>query len=230
MGNRPKKRHRRIKTSRRARDYPVDDSTSVNIFDVSFCGRWKSLLSKGLSLCPKPSYIDKFQMGHDLKQFEGKLRLQELFYNLDETISNTRRNPFKCKSMWTPAKSREPNLETYITLVTGEISCQLDHAPKQCSGDNLTPGERKALLSLRKGTDIVIKPADKCSATMIMSRTDYEAHSYQNFSWECHYRDMKLKPWTTSTMEISTGNSRKLRRNNSRRRSQHPWQTFLIDR
>ena len=63
-------------------------NTVVNISDMFLAGEEKSLPSKGPSFCPRPSHIDGFQMGHNLKQFERRLRLKELLYNPDETISD----------------------------------------------------------------------------------------------------------------------------------------------
>ena len=77
-------------------------NTVANISDMSLTGEDKSLLSKGVSFFPRPSHINRFQMGHDLKQFERRLRLKEFFYNLDETISDIQWNPFTRRSKWTP--------------------------------------------------------------------------------------------------------------------------------
>ncbi len=43
-------------------------------------------------------------------------------------------------------------------------------ARAQLTNDNLTPDEREALKKPRNRTDIIIKPADKGSATVVMSK------------------------------------------------------------
>ena len=48
--------------------------------------------------------------------------------------------------------------------------------------DNLTSGERKALSKLRARTDVIIKPADKGSATVVMSKEDYVAEARRQLS------------------------------------------------
>ena len=40
--------------------------------------------------------------------------------------------------------------------------------------DNLTEGEREALHSLKKNTNLTILPADKSSATVILNTVDYK--------------------------------------------------------
>ena len=54
-----------------------------------------------------------------------------------------------------------------------EIQHFLDHGPTHRSNDNITSEERKALSSLQKRTDIIIKPADWGLATVGMSKDDY---------------------------------------------------------
>ena len=83
---------------------------------------------------------------------------------------------FRKKSKWTPPCNRDLALETYIKAVKDDIhrahpSCTRPWSPKS-STRNLSSRERKALLSLRTRTDITIKPEDKGSATVLMSRRD----------------------------------------------------------
>ena len=77
------------------------------------------------------------------------------------------------KSKWMPSCNRYPALETYIKADRDDIHRALELSPPNRQYDNLTSQERRALLSLRTRTDITIKPADKGSATVVMSRLDY---------------------------------------------------------
>ena len=81
--------------------------------------------------------------------------------------------PFRKKSKWTPLTNREPALENYIASVEREIHRQVDQRPPCHSTENITIPERRPLSSLRKRLDIVIKPADKGSAMVVMLRDDY---------------------------------------------------------
>ena len=69
--------------------------------------------------------------------------------------------------------NRDPALETYVRAVRDDIQPSLNQGPKYHPHDNLTSQERKALLSLRSRSDIVVKSADKGSVTVVMSRWDY---------------------------------------------------------
>ena len=144
----------------------------VKISNVPLSESEIKLLSRDLSFGLKPSRIDQFQLKEDVKQFSRRLKLKEFFYNQDDT-NNNKINPFKRNSNWTPPINRESSLDTYIKSVGREIQHWLDRGPSHCSNDNITKEERKALSSLRKGTDIIIKPADKGSATVVMCKDDY---------------------------------------------------------
>ena len=82
-----------------------------------------------------------------------------LYHNPEED------NPFKRKSTWTPDRSREPALDLFILLITKDI---LNTKPLKIA-DNLTKQERKALKNLMERKDMVIKPADKRKATIIIN-------------------------------------------------------------
>ena len=90
-----KKRSQRNNTEREN----INMNTVINISNVPLSDSEISLLSRGLSFCPKPSRINKFQIKEDVQQFSRWLRLREYFHNSDETTNETL-NPFKRKSKW----------------------------------------------------------------------------------------------------------------------------------
>ena len=64
-------------------------------------------------------------------------------------------------------------LETYIRELRADVQYQLEvNHLKQCT-DNLMSSERIALRELRQHTDVVIKPVDKGSAVVVLSKEDY---------------------------------------------------------
>ena len=86
---------------------------------------------------------------------------------------NNEMNPFKWKSKWTPPINREPGPRDLYKVSGKGDSTRFRWGPTHCSNDNIRSEERKALSSLWKRTDIVIKPVDKGSATVVMSKDDY---------------------------------------------------------
>ena len=78
------------------------------------------------------------------------------------------------KSKRAPSINRELALETYLTFAKRKILHTLDHRPPNQSQDNLFLSERREMSSLRKRTDIVIKPVNKRSTTVVMATEDYK--------------------------------------------------------
>ena len=145
----------------------------VNISNARLSRDEISLLSKGLTFCPTPSRVDNFQVKQDFDEFYRRLRLKEYFYDSDAIdMNSTSVNPFRKKSGWEPPHNRDVALETYIKAVGKDIETTTHSISKRHFVDNLTLEERKALFSLRSREDIVIKRADKGSATVVMSRED----------------------------------------------------------
>ena len=136
------KRHRSKKSDRIKKESNVN--SVVNVSNVTLSEGEMSLLSRGLSFCPKPSRIDQFQLRDDIKRFSRRLRLREFFYDPEE-INEDLINPFKPKSNWTPEINREPALEAYIKSVREDIYRILDRGHPRRSNDNITSLEIKAL-------------------------------------------------------------------------------------
>ncbi len=66
--------------------------------------------------------------------------------------------------------------------------------PKQPYPNNLTRDERRALCELRHNNDIVIKPADKGSAVVIMNRADYIKEAHNQLSDTQYYHKLDCNP------------------------------------
>ena len=144
---------RRTATVKRNLKMEANKKTVVNISNVPLSDDETSLLSRGLSFCPKPLRIALFQLEEDIKQFSRRLRLREIFYNPNE-INPNKMNSFKTKSKWTPPNNRNQSLETYITSVREEIHHSRrrsnDNSPRRRSNNNITSQERRRCRSYKK--------------------------------------------------------------------------------
>ena len=160
----------------------------------------KSLLSKGLGFCPRPKGYDRGKLIEDTLAFSRRMRLKSHFTKVDlfdntidpdndpdnpsqttninyTTDSKEKYSTFIPKSHWQPPRQGH-DLETFVSSVESDIA---SHKPPKPRHDNLTKEERNALHSLQRRSDIVIKPADKGSAVVVMDREQ----SYQtNFEDE----------------------------------------------
>ena len=160
----------------------------VNLSSVNLNETEIKLLSKGLSFCPTPHKIDWIELKTDLSDFARRLRLKEYFYGREssEYYNPEDDNPFKRKSTWTPDKNREPALDLFIHLITKDI---LNTKPLKIA-DNLTKQEREALENLTERNDIVIKPADKGKATVIMDTEKYKAECFRQLNNPKFYKQL----------------------------------------
>ena len=152
------------------------------------------VLSRGLSFCPKLPNIERFCVLDDIKQFSRRIRLKEFFYNPDTVDGNNVRIPSRRKSLWTPALDREPALKIYIPTLKEQIVSKIDQGPRRRSHDSISAQERKTLTTLRSQMDIIIKPLDKGSATVVMSLEDYLTKVMHHLNNEQFYEKLQCDP------------------------------------
>ena len=174
----------------------------MNISNVPLSSEEKDLLSRGLSFCPKPSQIDRFQLKEDIQHYFRRLRLKEFFHESDG--ENEQIPQFRKKLKWTPPCNRDPALETYIKAVRDDIHLALDHGPRNRPYDSLTSQERRALLSLQTRADITNKPADKGSATVVMLRHDYLVKVMSHLENDNFYRRLDEDPTGRFAEEVTS--------------------------
>ena len=102
-------------------------------------------------------------------------KLFEVFFEQSE---NTEITPCMPKSNWEPRDNQIPDTITQIIRDNHALIKALNpqiHKDK----NNLSRGESQALHRLAKNKQIVIKPADKGSAIVIMDRTQYRHEAYR---------------------------------------------------
>lgn len=154
----------------------------------------RSILNKGLSFVPT-NHLKKFDIKVDLFKFFRQLRLREFFDNgIEQVDGNSQtsintddsRKRFRGKSCFMPPGNRNNSIETYCRLVEQEIDAFLNENQRSAY-NNLTKEEKKALEDLKSDDSIVIKPADKGGATVVMNKTDYTAECLRQLSDRIFY-------------------------------------------
>ncbi|GFR58486.1 hypothetical protein ElyMa_000031600 [Elysia marginata] len=121
---------------------------------------------------PRRNWMDNFK-----EWFCRRLRLAEFFCDPENTEtdndadhSRTTLPDFLRKpSPFTPDSGRDIALDTYIKAVTTAIMTQR----QKVVSPNLILDEKTALKELKTNTDIIIKPADKGGAVVVMNTTEY---------------------------------------------------------
>ena len=171
-------------------------NTVVNLSSSSITDAEHRLLTKGLNFCPTPPKVDQVMLSQDLTEYYRRLRLSEFFFDSGPQEVE----PFRIKSTWVPPKNRVPALETYVQAVSSQVnnSSSLSHKPH----DNLPRDERLALNSLRSRSDIIIKPADKGSAVVVMDRQKYIDEAHRQLNNPMNYKCLDSNPTGSFSEQI----------------------------
>ena len=155
----------------------------INLSDKLFGNDEISLLQKGLTFIPKPKQPSDEDVKQSFERFSRRLKLAWHFSG--NKINNTQPKLFQEKSDWTPNDdSIHPGILEDIVKATEE----LENTNLKNVGSNLMVGEGAALNRLKNDLDIVIKPADKGSATVIMNRSDYVYEATRQLNNDVHYK------------------------------------------
>ena len=154
--------------------------TVINLSDHMMTIPQHKILNKGLKFCPTPGEAQMGDLRRDLDKYHRSLRLKSHFK--DDTVKatdGTSTGPFNdtsCLKLQSLSKYNPPvssnNLETVITM--NEIGLQ-DSIQTRPTKKNIETAQLKALMELSAYNNIVIKPADKGDATVILNRADYDA-------------------------------------------------------
>ena len=99
------------------------------------------------------------------------MRLTEYFFDDNSNTPNANEDdtPFHNKSTWNPPTDKERALDTFLDAVKLDITTGTPNKIR----NNLTATERQAISQLKQRQDIIIKPADKGSGTVVMDKTWY---------------------------------------------------------
>ena len=120
-------------------------------------------------------FILVFVLCADFDEFARRLRITEFFHDY---TSDYQSDPFQPRSLWTPPTDRDDALNAYLNTVKHDL---FTTKPRRIR-DNLPKAQRRALRLLKQRHDIVIKSADKGSATVIMDRKWYLEECYRQLN------------------------------------------------
>ena len=142
----------------------------------------------------------------DLNALHRRLRLKSHFESLQNDPDTTLPNatvidesnlfsikPFKCRKFKLASTWRgpvgPPTLEAFISSNLANFNNRPVY--RRPDKQNLSPEENHAIRSLSGDKSIVIKPADKGAAVVIMNRLDYLREGYRQLSDPAFYRPME---------------------------------------
>ena len=133
----------------------------------------KSLLRRGLSFCPRPKQVNKTELQKDLDEFGRKIIAKEIFARDEETDAEEEepyKPPTKLEKLNKDTKpkkmlrTKEMAVNAYLDIINHNIK---EH-PYEKTKDNISKEETLALKQLMSRRDVIIKPADKGGATVVL--------------------------------------------------------------
>jgi hypothetical protein len=173
----------------------------------------RKLLDRGLTFVPtykKQSLKDLYSLQRRLTR---NLKLKDYFRNKTTEEFDYNERTFTNKSSWTPAdrKISEETLETVQEIIsaTERTLKELTFSPDNEKvflpyvKNNLPAAERRALASLRWHPDIVIKPADKGSAVVILDKENYKREAYRQLNNVKYYKKLDGPIWPNNVEPIN---------------------------
>ena len=180
QAKRNKERQIRTKQNNNITKENILNTRIVNLSSIELTQSETSLLRRGLNFCPTPPPPKPEDLDADIDAFARRINLKEYYapVNIDEIQQDS---SYHCSVLEKLNKrdrqvyyrqSREPYLNSYVTKLRQDIRERLAYNHR-FQRDNLNKRERVALKRLRNNKDIIIKPADKDGATVILNTGDY---------------------------------------------------------
>lgn len=157
----------------------------------------RELLKKGLTFIPTLKTQDeKQQLEADLPKYHRRLKLEIYFKDAPKKP----RKPFIGPSTWTPADTQVPG-ELLNLIQTDKAKMRTKYRPARES-PNITNPEKQALLQLQNNKNIIVKPADKGSAIVIMNRTHYIQKAYRQLQDPTYYKKLQTPIYLETQKQI----------------------------
>ena len=158
------------------------------------------LLDRGMTFVPTYFTAPMHSVYALQNRLVRNLKLKDYFRENESDDFDPKVKSFTNPSKWTPADSKvgRSTLDAIQTIVSGtEDLLRGRRLPSgglvrlHESKDNLSVEERRALKRLRSNQSIVIKPADKGSATVVMDKSTYLTEGYRQLNNTKYYKKLE---------------------------------------
>jgi hypothetical protein len=137
-----------------------------------------------MNFCPSPINPQPQKITEEYLDFDRKCRLQ-FHFNKHGTMDKPTGPTTKKKTGWTPHAGTNRELDTFLTSINQEVR---EHSYIPNRKHNLNQNLRSSLKSLRNNDQIIIKPADKGGAVVVMNKPDYMSKAFDLLNNRLHYR------------------------------------------
>ena len=147
----------------------------------------------------------KSKLFGDIEAYFRRLRLKEYFYDKPTSSSNTHSLSQNHSittaekshhNTWIPPAGRNKILDLYIDCFRKRAHAEIVKQ-KGTFSDNLQHKEKKAIRSIKENPNIVIKPADKGGAVVVLDKNNYIAEAERQLHNNEYYRILPEDPTST---------------------------------
>lgn len=202
----------------------------INLSSHTLSDAEVSLLNKGLSFIPTVKSFPLSLMESCIYRNLRNIKLRDYFFDKDsddnaEYDPNAFHNKFINRSTWIPASNKLSSscryalqhLQDYIqNYIYSHIWHPIPDQPARLRtfsniSDNLSPEERSAIRSLKNNNNILIKPADKGGAVVLLDVESYRAEGLRQLHNTDYYRPI---PESSSRNTVSRINAILMRMRN----------------
>jgi hypothetical protein len=189
-----------------------NSSLTVNLSNLELSITDITLLDKGLSFIPTYKYLAINKIYEAQSRLIRNLKLKDYFAGKPEKDYDPKTKNFIAASTWTPPdhKVSESALATIQKIVSStENVIKNNKIWKNHSitlknfKNNLTNAEKLSLTKLRDNNSIIIKPADKGGATVIINKNSYINEAYRQLNNENYYVKLDQPIYKNNIAEIN---------------------------
>lgn len=185
---------------------------TVNLSSYTLSASDRSILDKGLTFIPTPKFLPVKTLIESKNNLIKSIKLKSFFRD-SKKIFDPKVKTFKEKSTWTPGLSLLP--VDIIKTVKSIENCTVDKLKSvekvtRKNGinvvlkdkSNISGLERLSISNLKNNSEIVIKKADKGSATVIMDLSDYCIEADRQLSNASFYKPLKEPIYPSNRTKI----------------------------
>jgi len=188
-------------------------SVTVNLSNKHLSKIDIDLLDKGLSFIPTCNSMPLFKFYDAQNRLIRNLKIKDYFSNRSDKDYDYRKKNFTPASNWTPPDHHvgQATLDTIQHIVTNTETTLnkfkihqnrfVIFNNRRC---NLTHSEKIALNDISNDDSIIIKPADKGGATVIMNKTSYLNEAYRQLNNTNYYSKLETPLWQNNVESINT--------------------------
>lgn len=137
----------------------------------------------GLTFIPTPPSFDREELRRDLYQYHQRIKLLDHFDNSNQNVV-----PFTLPSSWEPTWEQ---LDARVkTLIRSDLLGIDSFVPPPATDDGDLRKYKQIISTLQSNCNIIIKPADKGSKTVILDVQQYALEASRQLNNSKHYKQI----------------------------------------